>query len=321
MDELHSFDGAQGTDLACLVCRLKARLGTPKGYLCCVGTSATLGSEEEQEGILKYVDLLFGEPFDKEAVITESKLSAEEFLEGTAISRVDVVSSEKAELLNPESHENYRAYIRSQHELWFGERIGEDYFELDEWRVALKEKLKGHLHFQNLIKALGGKARSLEEILSELEKVTPELRTAGLDYRINLLNSILSLISEARVPEGSDLRDKVDRRVHWEIFSEYGFSARIGRTLEKTSSSVAYLDTDRLEGLVRRIYEPLRNEIGELRELDQAALRRFLVGLIVHLKNQGSVLHHGLETYIQSFGNTFLLKRIPWMPNFGPNKS
>ena len=38
VDELHTFDGAQGTDLACLIRRLKERLKTPQKYLCCVGT-------------------------------------------------------------------------------------------------------------------------------------------------------------------------------------------------------------------------------------------------------------------------------------------
>jgi DEAD/DEAH box helicase domain-containing protein len=46
VDELHNFDGAQGSDLGCLIRRLKARLGTEPDYLCCVGTSATLGSDE-----------------------------------------------------------------------------------------------------------------------------------------------------------------------------------------------------------------------------------------------------------------------------------
>ena len=47
VDELHTFDGAQGSDLACLIRRLKARLAIASNHLCCVGTSATLGSEEE----------------------------------------------------------------------------------------------------------------------------------------------------------------------------------------------------------------------------------------------------------------------------------
>ena len=44
VDELHTFDGAQGTDLALLLRRLRARLQTPEGYLICDGTSSvTLG--------------------------------------------------------------------------------------------------------------------------------------------------------------------------------------------------------------------------------------------------------------------------------------
>ncbi len=43
VDELHTFDGAQGTDLACLIRRLRVRLRAPPENLICVGTSATLG--------------------------------------------------------------------------------------------------------------------------------------------------------------------------------------------------------------------------------------------------------------------------------------
>ena len=42
VDELHTFDGAQGTDLACLIRRLRTRLQAHEG-LVCVGTSATIG--------------------------------------------------------------------------------------------------------------------------------------------------------------------------------------------------------------------------------------------------------------------------------------
>ena len=46
VDELHTFDGAQGTDLACLIRRLRSRLGVARERLICVGTSATIGGEE-----------------------------------------------------------------------------------------------------------------------------------------------------------------------------------------------------------------------------------------------------------------------------------
>lgn len=43
VDERHTFDGAQGTDLACLIRRFKPRLKTPADFLCCVGTSEWYG--------------------------------------------------------------------------------------------------------------------------------------------------------------------------------------------------------------------------------------------------------------------------------------
>ena len=75
MDELHTFDGAQGTDLACLLRRLKARLGTPDNHLCAVGTSATLGGDGSGKVLQDYATTLFGEEFDEHSVITEDVLS------------------------------------------------------------------------------------------------------------------------------------------------------------------------------------------------------------------------------------------------------
>ena len=89
VDELHTFDGAQGTDLALLIRRLKARLGTPATHLVCVGTSATLGDTAQAEGLLTYAREIFGEPFDAPlglgAVIGEERLPMAEFLGGCLI--------------------------------------------------------------------------------------------------------------------------------------------------------------------------------------------------------------------------------------------
>lgn len=49
VDELHSFDGGQGTDLACLIRRLRARLRINSADLTCVGTSAT-ASDDSRPG-------------------------------------------------------------------------------------------------------------------------------------------------------------------------------------------------------------------------------------------------------------------------------
>lgn len=618
VDELHTFDGAQGTDLACLIRRLKARLKTPPEFLCCVGTSATLGSEDEKQRLVRYAEEVFGEPFDDEAVITESRVSAGEYLADSFVTGRDVVPQEKILELDPENHDGYEATIRAQVALWFGDDIPEGGFKESSWRVQLGERIKGHYFFQNLLKALDGKPQSMEDILGRLEQVTPELRVAPPEYRERLLNSLLSLVSEARIwvgsqtdaggnpipeelrptapflqvriqlwlrelrrmvgqvssrptlsfaddlndeqlkrhlpvancrdcgstawvglkrqndssirgeleyfypaffgddpkvtflfpeelgaqvrpmesgiflfcsqclrvserldreqcpscggeelirvflsnqrttrrgrpialhdcpycdapsgltimgsqaasltsvmlaqlyssnfnddkklltfsdsvqdaahragffaartyrfnlrsaiqqcvqngasglslaelpeafvrhwsglldekayvatflppnmswfqdyahlidhgtlPEGSRLRADVDRRIGWEIVSEYGFQSRIGRTLEKSGSSIGHVDKEELEATSGMLLEVLQNEMGELRALDLETLQRFLLGLLVHLKNQGAVYQSALDSFIEDFGNRFLVNRIHWMPSFGESR-
>ena len=63
VDELHAFDGAQGTDLACLIRRLRVRLGASRDKLICAGTSATLGDETDEAELLAYVSRVFDQPF------------------------------------------------------------------------------------------------------------------------------------------------------------------------------------------------------------------------------------------------------------------
>jgi len=198
VDELHTFDGAQGSDLGCLIRRLKARLGIEPEYLCCVGTSATLGSQEEQDDLLGYASAVFGENLSPNAIISESRLSAGEFLGDCLISHVDIVSLEKEEELDPASYNNYREYIEAQHRLWLNKEIAGDFDDPD-WRFAFGISIKEHLFFQNLIKALGGGIHSFDEIFIKLDKVTKGLKINDHSYKIKMLCSLLALISEARI--------------------------------------------------------------------------------------------------------------------------
>lgn len=618
VDELHTFDGAQGSDLGCLIRRLKARLTIEKGYLCGIGTSATLGSGEEQKELLEYAAAIFGENFSKDAIISESRLSAGDFLGDSLISRVDIVPYENADALDPARYKRYEDYVQAQHQLWFDEPITGKFADAD-WHVELGEKLKEHLFFQNLLKVLGGRIQAFNDILHKLDKVTKGLKNGDEQYKINMLNSLLAMVSEARIksysndgseqnkirpflnirvqlwmrelrrmvasvdtepalhfaddlneeqlgthlpivhcrecgsmgwsgmkrktspeirgdlqdyyygffnrdpkivylfpevnqpgalvladqeeravqepkvglyylctrclhvtakdnpelcpncdhdklilvhmpdvrvqkgsrqeshndcpycgsqnsltlvgsraasltsvmivqlysstynddkklltfsdnvqdaahragffngrtyrfnfrtalqkvvldtadnktlaelpdiftdywlqksgknryistflapnmewlrdyeylkkhgtlPKDSSLILQVDNRIAWEIVSEYGFQARIGRTLEKTGSSVVYLDHEKLKIAIDQMLEPIKNEIGTFRNLEEEQLTKFLLGLVVHLKNQGGIYQSHLSTFIETFGTPFILTRKTWMPNFG----
>jgi DEAD/DEAH box helicase domain-containing protein len=86
LDELHTYDGAQGADVACLIRRLKERLGLARGELCVVGTSATVaGGEEESRNdpldrLCDFAKSLFEERITNDAVILEDRLSIREVL-------------------------------------------------------------------------------------------------------------------------------------------------------------------------------------------------------------------------------------------------
>ncbi len=95
LDEFHTYDGAQGTDVAMLLRRLgltvkshwtdaspvtEADRARPLGRITPVATSATLGSKAEPTAMLEFAHTVFGESFDADAVIGETRLSTSEWL-------------------------------------------------------------------------------------------------------------------------------------------------------------------------------------------------------------------------------------------------
>ncbi|MDD2340370.1 MAG: DEAD/DEAH box helicase [Methanosarcina sp.] len=73
LDEVHTYTGRKGADVAYLIRRLKQHTGT-RGNLRCIGTSATVQSEEGVEAnvaITNFASNLFGEVFSPDAVVRE----------------------------------------------------------------------------------------------------------------------------------------------------------------------------------------------------------------------------------------------------------
>ncbi|MGM7669838.1 DEAD/DEAH box helicase [Microbacterium sp. A93] len=88
LDEFHTYDGAQGTDVAMLLRRLGLALKShwpeddptiteeerarPLGRVTPVATSATLGDKSDPSVMLGFAATVFGEEFGKDAVVTET---------------------------------------------------------------------------------------------------------------------------------------------------------------------------------------------------------------------------------------------------------
>ncbi len=114
LDELHTYDGAQGTDVACLVRRLGQRLGSSEA-LCPVGTSATVGSgEESRTELLRFAETLFDQPFPPEAFIGETRVDPSALLGDPALPE----AYPEAPGPYPEPGENVEAYVLRVARAW-----------------------------------------------------------------------------------------------------------------------------------------------------------------------------------------------------------
>jgi len=224
VDELHTFDGAQGTDLACLLRRLKARLFVQPGYLCCIGTSATMGNKDSAAGILKYAGEVFGESFELDAVVTEDRVNASEFLDGYEAADFTFPGAEDADdLLDAIESDDLEAFLSGAVKAWFdegfynsmscgsdeagskteaqGEFISPDRavsFDImsPETRLAIGEKLLMHSFTRTLLGYIEGKYIQDEQVIDELKLNYPVLGES--EHADIFLAALYSLISHAR---------------------------------------------------------------------------------------------------------------------------
>lgn len=72
LDEIHTYNGAKGIEIAMLLRRLKERVGkSEEGSIRCIGTSATLSSEEGGiKEVINFAQNIFSEPFDSSSIIS-----------------------------------------------------------------------------------------------------------------------------------------------------------------------------------------------------------------------------------------------------------
>jgi len=201
LDELHTYDGAQGTDVANLIRRLKLKLGIEKGQLCAVGTSATMGSGDDSKKLLiEYAEKVYGETFSDDSVITEQRLHVNDFfdedetLDKFIPRQIGLIDSRLAE------NETYSTYIQRQKRLW---QIPESVSE-----SQLGEELKKLKLVKDLVSITNVGIKNLEDLIKELADLNPDFKRLAewdsvneFNPREEIINSILALISEAKTDD------------------------------------------------------------------------------------------------------------------------
>jgi len=200
VDELHTFDGAQGTDLALLLRRLRARLKVPEDQWVCVGTSATLGGAQDTSELREYARQIFASPFTVESVVTEDRLSTGEFLADSTTDYFLQPRADFAEVLDPGRFGSPQEAIQAWFGVFFSDEPRPSLAELESpaWRVRLGQLLKQHLLFANLLKRIKGDAVALDALAEQLQgRSLPE--SASPHVR-QVLEALLVLVAWARRP-------------------------------------------------------------------------------------------------------------------------
>lgn len=200
LDELHTYDGAQGTDVANLIRRLKLKLNMSSGQLCPIGTSATIGSGiESKKDLAEYATKLFGEQVDEDCIVTENRVDILSFfgVDSQKDLRPDYPSLSALEECNNALQSSVEKYHQVIKQSW---NISEDADGLDVTNFLLKNRF-----FYYVLSVCEQGIVSIDQLISELQKVSKDFRTIpeweeeGLFHpRITMIESLLTLISMAK---------------------------------------------------------------------------------------------------------------------------
>lgn len=196
LDELHTYDGAQGTDVANLIRRLKLKLKLPPQQLCAVGTSATIGSGADAPALLAdYASKVFGEAITTDAIITENRITPQQFFEAEA--DLDDFIPETAVLDDLVYTEQYgfEAFIKQNLEVW---KLNKDTLSQDLLKLKIVRDLVLVINKNKGIQLVTDVIRELS-ILNEAYRSIPQWNeTHQYNPKERLLESLFAIISEAK---------------------------------------------------------------------------------------------------------------------------
>lgn len=194
VDELHTFDGAQGTDLALLLRRLRARLRIPAGHLICAGTSATLGAASDTGPLRDYARQIFGVAFEPDAVVTESRQSVGAFLDDAMVNYMYTFRPDCTPALDAKQYASPQAAVAGWFGLFFPDEAAPADVRDSAWRQHLGTLLKQHQLFVNLLKLLKGGVLSYQVLTEAFARNLP----AASDKEVGqVLDALLVLVAWA----------------------------------------------------------------------------------------------------------------------------
>ena len=162
-----------------------------------------MGSKDNAKSIMACGSEIFGEPFEEDAVITEDRLTPDEFFADIDISDFTMPTAEQVDGLNRlVEQDDEDAYLKLAVKSWLAP-FDED-IATDEGRIALGKRLMHHSLMQSVISLMGSNYYQVSHIIEELRVNYPDLDT--LSESSAAVNALFALISYARTGSAGHMR-------------------------------------------------------------------------------------------------------------------
>ncbi len=196
LDELHTYDGAQGTDVANLIRRLKLKLNISIHQLCAIGTSATIGEGKDSEKqLMSYASDVFGEEFTSESIISEKRLTTNDFFNDTPhLIRDFIPNTEEIKHCQIQETESYHNYIKRQKKVWK--------IPINCSPMELGNHLKSLQIIRDIISSTKSSTLDIQKLINKISIVNPSFNVLPINKNFSpkseLITSLLALIAEAK---------------------------------------------------------------------------------------------------------------------------
>jgi len=208
VDELHTFDGAQGTDLAMLIRRLRHRLQSDVQRLICIGTSATLGDASDTRSLREYAGQVFATEFDEDSVITERRQGFDAFIGDRVVEHLITDDETVLRAIRQRTYARLQEAVAQVLPAFFMDPdvLAELQAGIDTplGRVRLGEELKKHLLFQSLLRTATQAPVTVDEIADKIHRT---LSTRLVPEARALIRALLTLVAWARAPHAGQRVD------------------------------------------------------------------------------------------------------------------
>lgn len=190
LDELHTYDGAKGSDVANLIRRLKLKLHTDT--ITPVGTSATMaGGESGKQQLVKFCSDVFGVDIRLSSIIEENRKDADSFFDAELHTpHIDLAHTQTCTF---GEDDNYQSYVDRQLAYW-------GYAGLTP--AQLGTALRQNRWLAELLRITQSEVVEIDKTLSRWAERTG-LDTLHREQQKNIFHSLLTLVVYAKEQSGS----------------------------------------------------------------------------------------------------------------------